>query len=147
MSVVPNDSMTSAQVLLLVDSMLATARIDGVHPKEVDLIRTFYNEQRQSGMPDFDAVVSAAGKDPALASHTGSDAGFAEQLVLMCLMTGYADGKLSDAERAHVLGLAKQLNVAEAKFEELLLQVKDSLIASLAHLPDAESVAALAKTL
>jgi hypothetical protein len=146
-SVVPNDSMTSAQVLLLVDSMLATARIDGLHPKEVDLIRTFYNEQRQTGMPDFDAVVAAAGKDPALASHTGSNAAFAEQLVLMCLMTGYADGKLSDAERSHVLGLARQLGVAEPKFDELLLQVKDSLIASLSHLPDAESVAALAKTL
>lgn len=147
MSDVQGDSMTAAQVLVLVDGMLSTARIDGVHPKEVDLIRTFYNEQRKPDMPDFDAVVAATGKDPALASHLDDDAAFAEQLVLMCLMTGYADGKLSDAERTHVLGLARQLGVAEAKFEELLLQVKDSLIASLAHLPDAESVAALAKTL
>jgi hypothetical protein len=144
---VQRDSMTSLQVLVLVDSMLSTAQIDGVHPKEVDLIRTFYNEQRQPDMPDFEAVMGAAGKDPSRIANLDRDAGFAEQLVLMCLMTGYADGKLSDAERAHVLDLAKPLGVAEAKFEELLLQVKDSLIASLAHLPDAESVAALAKTL
>ena len=147
MTVVQGETMTSAQLLVLVDSMLSTARIDGVHNKEVELIRGFYNEQRKPEMPDFDAVFAATGHDPALASHLNSDPAFAEQLVLMCLMTGYADGKLSDGERAHVLGLAKQLGVAEAKFEELLLQVKDSLIASLAHLPDAESVAALAKTL
>ena len=147
MSAVQGDSMTSAQILVLVDSMLSTARIDGVHTQEVALIRTFYDEQRKPGMPEFDAVMAATGHDPALASHLNSDPGFAEQLVLMCLMTGYADGRLSEGERVHVLDLAKQLGVAEPRFEELLLQVKDSRIASLAHLPDPESVAALAKTL
>jgi tellurite resistance protein len=147
MTSVQADVLTKAQVLALVDGMLSTARIDGVHPQEVTLIRKFYEEQRKPDMPAFDAVEAATGKDPALLSQLGADAGFAEQLVLMCLMTGYADGKLSDGEHKHVLALAQQVGVAPPRVGELLLQVKDSLIASLAHLPEPESVAALAKTL
>ncbi len=147
MTHVQADAMTQAQVLALVDSMLSTAHVDGVHPQEVALIRKFYEEQRKPDMPAFDAVAAATGKDPALLSKLGTDPAFAEQLVLMCLMTGYADGKLSDAERKHVQALAQQAGVAPTRVDELLLQVKDSLIASLAHLPEPESVAALAKTL
>jgi hypothetical protein len=139
--------MTQAQVMALVDSMLSTARIDGVQPQELALIRKFYEEQQQSGMPAFDAVLGAGGKNAAPLSALAADAGFAEQLVLMCLMTAYADGKLSQAEHQHVLALAQQLGVSPGRCAELLLQVKDSLIASLAHLPDPESVAALAKSL
>lgn len=139
--------MTQAQLTALVDSMLSTARIDGVHPQEDALIRTFYEEQKLPGMPAFDAVLAKVGQSAALPAQLGADSAFAEQLVLMCLMTGYADGKLSPAEHQHVLALAQQLGVAPERCDELLLQVKDSLIASLAHLPDAESVAALAKTL
>ena len=138
--------MPRAQVIALVECMLSTARVDGVHPQEVALIAKFYEEQRRPDMPAFDDL-AAAGMDAGLLSTLGLDSEFAEQLVLMCLMTGYADGQLSDAERKHVLGLAQQAGVATERVDELLLQVKDSLIASLAHLPDAKSVAALAKTL
>lgn len=143
----PNDVMTKLQVMALVDSMLSTARVDGVHPQEVALIRTFYDEQRQPGMSAFDAVAAAVGPAPALPRELANDPGFAEQLVLMCLMTGYADGRLSEAEHQHVLTLAQQLGVAGPRVAELLVQVKDTLIASLAHLPEPESVAALAKSL
>jgi tellurite resistance protein len=134
------------QLTALVESMLSTARVDGVHPKEEALIRTFYEEQRLSGMPTYDKVTAAAAKGVKLKSLAG-DVGFAEQLLLMCLMAGYADGKFSDAERNHVAQLAAQLSVSAARLAELHLQVKDSLIGSLARLPDAASVAALAKTL
>ena len=147
MTDVPTNSLTQPQLMALVDCMLSTARIDDVHPQEVALIRTFYEEQRKPDMPTFDAVAAAAGKDTAQLAGLGSDTAFAEQLVLMCLMTGYADGRLSDAEKQHVLGRAQQLGISAARVGELLIQVKDSLIASLAHLPDSESVAALAKTL
>ena len=147
MSEIQTDAMPRSQVIALVESMLSTARVDGVHPQEVALIAKFYEEQRKPDMPAFDAVMAAAGKDPGLLPKVGSDSEFAEQLVLMCLMTGYADGRLSDDERSHVLGLARQVGVSAQRVGELLIQVKDSLIASLAHLPDPESVAALAKTL
>jgi tellurite resistance protein len=141
------DVLPRPQLMALVECMLSTAHVDGVHPQEVKLIRGFYDEQREAGMPAFDAVQAAAAKGSIHLSALRGDTEFAEQLVLMCLMTGYADGKLSDAERRHVAGLAGQLGVSAERQAELLLQVKDSLIGSLAHLPDPESVAALAKTL
>ncbi|HEX5682508.1 MAG TPA: hypothetical protein VFY73_00625 [Ideonella sp.] len=147
MSTQPNDTMTPAQVTALVAAMLAVAHVDGVQPAEEQLIRTFYEESATAGMPAFDQVGHTHAQANQLLAAAGGGADFAEQLVLMCFMTAYADGHMSDGERALVLDLAKQSGVAEARAAELLQQVKDTLIGSLAHLPDAESVAALSKTL
>jgi tellurite resistance protein len=136
---------SKAQLVALVESMLSTARVDGVHPKEEALIRAFYEEQRQSGMLTYDKL--AAAEKASKLEPLSADVAFAEQLLLMCLMAGYADGKFSEAERSHVAKLGGRLSVPPARLAELHLQVKDSLIGSLARLPDAQSVAALAKTL
>ncbi len=138
----PGRAFTSAQLTALVQSMLSTARVDDLHPNEETLIRKFYGEQMLPGMPAFEALAGATA-----AALPSDDAAFADQLVLMCLMAGYADGHLSDAERSHVAALAQQVGVAGERLAELHQQVKDSLLGSLAHLPDAESVAALAKEL
>lgn len=141
------DRMPPAQTLALVECMIATAQIDGVQPRELTLLRSFYETQWESGMPSFELVLATAGREAGLLASVKGDAPFADQLVMMCLVTGYADGKLTEAERLHVLDIARQLGVGEAQFGQLHQQVKDSLIGSLAHLPDAESVAALAKNL
>ncbi len=138
----PGPALSSAQLTALVQGMLSTARIDGLHAQEETLIRRFYGEQMLPGMPAFEALAGGAAAAP-----PSGDAAFADQLVLMCLMAGYADGHLSDAERSHVAALAQQVGVAAERLAELHQQVKDSLLGSLAHLPDAESVAALAKEL
>ena len=147
MSTPSNDMMTPAQVTALVAGMLAVAHVDGVQPAEEQLIRTFYEQSATPGMPKFDQVGHTHAQVNQLLAAAGGGADFAEQLVLMCFMTAYADGHMSDGERALVLNLAKQAGVADTRADELLQQVKDSLIGSLAHLPDAESVAALSKTL
>ncbi len=147
MSTPSNDTMTPAQVTALVGAMLAVAHVDGVQPAEEQLIRTFYEQSATAGMPQFDQVGHTHAQADQLLAAAGGGADFAEQLVLMCFMTAYADGHMSDGERALVLDLAKQAGVAEARAGELLQQVKDALIGSLAHLPDSESVAALSKTL
>ncbi len=144
---IDTDRMAPAQTLALVETMLATAQIDGVQPRELTLLRSFYETQWEAGMPSFELVLANAGRDAGLLAAVKGDAQFVEQLVMMCLVTGYADGRLTEAERLHALGIAGQLGVGQAQFELLHQQVKDSLIGSLAHLPDAESVAALAKTL
>jgi uncharacterized membrane protein YebE (DUF533 family) len=141
----PDAAFTAPQLAALVQGMLSTARIDGLHPKEESLIRAFYDAQREPGMAEFDALAAGAGAP--LPATVAGDAAFAEQLVLMCLMAGYADGRLSDGERNHVGAIAQQAGIGSERLAELHLQVKDSLIGSLAHLPDPESVAALAKTL
>lgn len=142
----PTDAaFTAPQLMALIHGMLSTARVDGLHPQEEALIRGFYDAQHEAGMPAYEVLAAAAGAT--MPADLAADAGFAEQLVLMCLMAGYADGRLSDAERNHVAGIAQQLGINVERLAELHVQVKDSLLGSLAHLPDSESVAALARTL
>lgn len=142
-----NDALTPAQVSALVAGMLAVAQVDGLHPAEERLIRSFYEESAAPGSPQFDQILHTHEQAGQLVSVAGGGADFAEQLVLMCFMAGYADGHLTDAERQIVANLAKQAGVSDARAEELLQQVKDTLIGALAHLPEPESVAALSKSL
>jgi len=141
------DTMTRAQALALIGCMLSTAHVDGVHPGELALIRRFHEESADLDLPDFDSLVAAPAQPAVSLAQIGGDAGFAEQLVMLCLMTGYADGEFSESERAHVAAIAAGVGVEAARFAELHQGVKDSLIQSLSHLPDAASVAALVKTL
>jgi len=142
-----DEGMTNDHVVALAVCMLSTAQVDGVRPEEIALIRSFYEGSAKEGIPSFDSLAETGAGAIALLGRLAIDVPFAERLVLMCLMTGYADGRLSPAEHSHVSTLAAQVGVPETRVAELLVTVKDSLIESLAHLPDSESVAALAKTL
>ena len=147
MAIAQGDAFSGDQVLALAASMLSTAHVDGVHPQEVALIRQFYEGAGVSGLPPFAEIEGMGPKAEALLKKVGGDTAFAEQLVLMCFATAYADGALSDAERAHVQKIATGAGLGAARVEELLEQVKDSLIGALSHLPDAASVANLAREL
>lgn len=147
MATAQNDALSADQVLALAASMLSTAHVDGVHPEEVALIRQFYDGAGVAGLPPFAEVEGMGAKADALLKKVAGDRAFAEQLVLMCFATGYADGALSDAERAHVEKIGAGAGLGAARIAELLEQVKDSLIGALSHLPDAESVARLAREL
>jgi hypothetical protein len=147
MAIAQGDSMSADQVLALAACMLSTAHVDGVHPQEVALIRQFYDGAGVPGLPPFAEVEGMGGKADGLLKKVAGDAGFAEQLVLLCFATGYADGALSDAERAHVEKIGTGAGLSAARVAELLQQVKDSLIGALSHLPDAGSVANLAREL
>ena len=147
MGIVQGDAMTKDQVLALAACMLSTAQVDGVHPQEIALIRQFYDTAGTKDLPPFSEVESSAGNSAALLKKAGGDPGFGAQLMLMCFATAYADGALTDAERAHIGKLAGEAGVPAGKVEELLGQVKDSLLGALSHLPDAASVANVAKDL
>ena len=140
-------ALDTAQVQALAASMLSVARVDGMQPQEDQLIRAFYVGEARPGLPPYaDLPQDEAGVDRLLAA-AGKDPAYAEQLVMMCLMTAYADGRCSDAERQKVQHLAQQAGVDSAQLAELQTQVKDTLIGSLAHLPDSAGVAALVKDL
>lgn len=141
------DAMTRPQVLALMACMLSTAHVDGVTPQELALMKTFYEQSGAADLPPFADNEGAYGDHCVLAAQSVNDVGFAEQLVLMSFMTAYADGHLTDGERAHVMAIAAKAGLSNERANELLLQVKDTLIGSLAMLPDAESVAEVAKGL
>lgn len=146
MHAIQDQNLSAAQVTQLTRAMLSIARIDSIQPAEAALIGQFYESSRTSDMPTTAAVLSDTSAFDAEAL-AGSPASVAETVVLMCLMTGYADGHLSAAERAAVTSMADALEVSPARFEELLGQVRDELIGALSHLPDAGSVATVVREL
>jgi hypothetical protein len=139
--------LTPAQTLALTACMLHISHVDGVQPAETALIKLFYEGGREPGMPEFADVQASHVAAMSLLQQLPANAEFNDSLVSFCLMTGYADGTLSEAERDAVLGFARSVGVTREAFDALLQEVRDSLLGSLAHLPDAQSVATLAKEL
>lgn len=146
MHAIQDQNLSATQVTQLTRAMLSVARVDGIQPAEAALIGQFYESSRDGDMPTTTAVLSDASAFDA-ATLAGSPAPVAETVVLMCLMTGYADGHLSAGERSAVTSIATALGVSAARFEELLGQVRDELIGALSHLPDAASVATVVREL
>lgn len=148
MPAITDQNLTPTQVVQLTRAMLSVATIDGIHPAEAALIGRFYEGSRTADMPATQAVLVEAEAQPFQpAELTGCSADFAETVALMCLMTGYADGRLTAAERAHVEQIAQASGLSGARLSELQAQVQDELLGALVHLPDAASVARVASEL
>jgi len=148
MNTMQDQNLTPAQVTQLTRAMLSVALVDGIHPAEAALIGQFYESSRSSDMPTTSAVMASPDAQSFdLAPLAGSPAAFADTLVLMCLMTAYADGQLSLAEKNHVHAMAVQLGVDQQRFDAHLAHVRDELVGALSHLPDAGSVAEVVKEL
>jgi hypothetical protein len=62
-------------------------------------------------------------------------------------MVAYADGALTAEELAAVRGVAAEIGTPAGRVDELLALVKDYMLAQLARLPDAGSVAVVAREL
>ncbi len=145
---VKDQDLSPAQVTQLTKAMLSVALVDDIQPAEAALIGQFYESSRSTDMPTTAAVLADPKAHPFdAATLAGSSAEFADTVVLMCLMTAYADGSLSAAERDHIQSIATSLGVDAARFEAHLAQVRDELVGALSHLPDAGSVAAVVKEL
>ncbi len=144
MHTMSDQNLSPAQVLQLTRAMLSVARVDGIQPAEAALIGQFYETSRSADMPTtatFLASTTAQAFD--VSELAGSTDSFADTVVLMCLMTAYADGNLSAGELTHVQTMATILGLDATRFDAHLARVRDDLVAALSHLPDAGSVAAV----
>jgi glutathione S-transferase len=143
---IQDQNLTPAQVTQLTRAMLSVALVDGIHPAEAALIGQFYESSRRADMPTTAAVLATPDSETFDGSSlAGSTPEFADTVVLMCLMAGYADGNLSEAESTHVKAIATAMNVDAAHFDTLLAQVRDELVGAISHLPDSGSVATVVK--
>jgi hypothetical protein len=140
------DRFTQDQVLALTACMMSVAHVDGVHQAEQDLIASFYAEQCLAGGPALSDVPRCL-DDAGFLTRLAQDREFAETLVRLCLMTGFADGHLSPGEWAHIEQLAARMGVEGAALQTLRTEVKDRFVATLMHLPVAESVADVARSM
>jgi tellurite resistance protein len=143
-----DQNFSAAQVRLLTQAMLSVALVDGIHPAEAALIGQFYETSRSADMPTTSAMMASPEAQAFdVSALKGSSAEFADTVVLMCLMTAYADGNLSPAERSHIQTIASTLGLDAAHLETHLAQVRDELVGAISHLPDAGSVAVVVKEL
>lgn len=138
-------TLTPPQMAAATSAMLRIAHVDDAcTAEEVELIRTFYGDGIQG--PSFEALLgSYASTSPSAADF--ADAGAREMVLATCIMVAYADGELSAPELTALHALATGLGVDSGRFEHLLALVKDQMLARLAGLPDAGSVAAVAREL
>ena len=140
--------LTGPQMKALLACIVSTAHVDGIKPQELELIDRFCGENEyQASLKELLGKASDLSHAQAQLAAIKGDNAFVEQVLLMSIMTAYADGSFSDAELAHVNALGATVGVPASKMADLRVQVRDSLLGSLAHLPDSESVAALAKTM
>jgi tellurite resistance protein len=148
MNTMQDQNLTPAEVTQLTKAMLSVALVDGIHPAEAALIGQFYESSRSADMPTTATVMASPDAQSFdVASLVGSPATFADILLLMCLMTAYADGQLSLAEKNHIHLMATTLGVDAQRFDDHLAHVRDELVGALSHLPDAGSVAMVVKEL
>ena len=141
--------LTPAQVVAATRLLLHVAHVDGAKAdEEVALIRQFYDTCRGAGgdFPPFEEIALGQ-REGALAANEFPDAGQRDMIAALCLMVAYADGEFSEAERSAVEQAAHGLGLDDERIEQILAQVKDHMLAQFARLPDAESVAVVAKEL
>ena len=141
-------SLNTEQTVAATQRLLHIAHVDGARTaEEVALIRQFYDACRNDAgdWPTFDALLAARSDIDAAVAF--AEAAQRDMLVATCLMVAYADGALISEEMAAVRAIAAEIGMAETRVEELHALVKDYMLAQLARLPDAASVAVVAREL
>jgi uncharacterized tellurite resistance protein B-like protein len=142
-----NVSLNADQSLAATRLLLRIAHVDGARTaEEVALIRWFHDSGGASvDWPAFDTLQATwQGGDLA---ETFSESGQRDLVLATCLMVAYADGALTAEELAAVRGVAAEIGAPAGRVDELLALVKDYMLAQLARLPDAGSVAVVAREL
>ena len=142
-----NVSLNADQSLAATRLLLRIAHVDGARTaEEVALIRWFHDSGRGASVdwPAFDALQATQDGDLA---ETFSESGQRDLVLATCLMVAYADGALTAEELAAVRGVAEEIGTPTGRVDELLALVKDYMLAQLARLPDAGSVAVVAREL
>lgn len=142
-------SLTPKQIAAATEALLKLAHVDGEKTQEeIDLIRAFYEGCAQDQeLPAFQSLLAKSTRDSEIDAGAFTQPEQRDLLVSLSFMVAYADGVLSVAEREAIHVLARRLGVEDERFEQILQVVKDHLLAQLANLPDAPSVAKVAHEL
>jgi hypothetical protein len=137
----------SSQVIAATRFMLRIAATDTVQPGELELIRGFYDGCRPAGdaWPAFDPVLAQSANPFHLDPATFPAPAQRELLLSLGFMAAYGDGALTAGEQQLLDAAARDLGVSESRVGEIAAVVQDHLLGQFARLPDAGSVARVAK--
>ena len=141
------ETMSAGAILATTQAMLKVAGVDGVQAAELDLIHNFYQSSGDASLPAFETLQEKAPLNRHIDRNALASPVEQQMLVALCVMTGYADGELSADEVVAIRSIATDLEMASEQVDKIIAQVKDYMLLQLSHLPDAASVARVAKEL
>ena len=138
--------LTFDQVKCLTAAMYAVAKVDGVHDREMSLIREFYDGCAGSDSPSLEEVVGGDFDIESAKALFGSS----EQTLLLVkslILLAYADGKYEPAEDELIASYAQALGLSAEELDGLKEATKEHLLGSLAHVQNVEALTEVAKGL
>jgi tellurite resistance protein len=150
MSFFPEIDLSAVEAETFARGLYAVARVDGVHERELALISDFYQGAATDEANEGTVAASLERMGvlgPKEVAQVLISAPQRELFVKTALLLTWADGTVSDAERAKVDEFARALEVAPEKKAQLEAEVKDFLLRPLAGLANVNAVSAVAKKL
>lgn len=132
-----------SQAEAIARGLFAVASSDGIHPREAALIAAFYEEVGLGTSSLAELQRRTPITDEELAGALRSD-DERRLFIKSALLLAWADGTVSDAERAVIGRFAAALSVDQDTVGKLEESVKDFLMSQLAHLQNVDAARAVA---
>jgi len=137
--------LTFDHVKALTAGMYAVARADGVHDREMGMIREFYDSARRAGDPHLEDI---AGRPFDIAEARPLFEGdMAKMFIKSMILLAFADGQYAKVEDELIRSYAGALGLANDDVDRLHAATKEFLLGSLAHVQNVEALAAVARRL
>lgn len=139
-------NLTFEHVKCLTTGMFAVAKVDGVHDREMALIREFYESCARTGDPRLEDVVRQSfDVEDARRLFEGNE--MARLFVKSLILLAFADGSYAREEDTLIRSIAAQLGLDDAAVNGLHQSTKEFLLSSLAHVQNLDALKEVARRL
>ena len=138
--------LTFDHVKSLTAGMFAVAKVDGVHDREMAMIREFYESCARSDDPRLEEVVGGD-FDLAGAKELFAATEMAQLFTKSLILLAFADGTYAKVEDDLIREYATGLGLDGAAVDGLHEATKEFLLAGLSHVQNVDALAAIAKNL
>ncbi len=139
----PEIVVDDAQAEAIARGLHAVAKCDGLHEREAALVASFLADPTKAATALADLERRPAITGPELAAALGSTE-LRLMFVKSSLLLAWADGKVSDAERAIIGTFAAALDATD-KVDQLEAAVKEYLLSHISGIQNTDAAAAVAK--
>ena len=141
-------ALTLPQVQVLVRAMHRVAHSDGVHERELVLLKEFYEACRAevSGLTEYAELVRMP-FDAALAKEVIDTPELQIMLLRSCYFLAFADGTLSDAEKKAIAAIVAEVGIDAKLAEQARELTKDALLQSISRLNNVPALKRVASDL
>jgi uncharacterized membrane protein YebE (DUF533 family) len=142
----PEVDLNREQVEAMARALYAVAKTDGLHEREAGLIASFWIDAG-GGASTLSELERADSPPPSALAGVLTTAQERQLFLKTALLLTWADGKVTDAERAKVNEYAQALGVDAVTLGQLESGVKDYLLGHLVHVQNVDAVRDVAKKL